>query len=54
MKKEYFSPEFFEMHFKLQDVICTTKQVLDEHLLFQRRICRKMCSLIQKQNAVSV
>ncbi len=31
----------------------STKQVLDEHLLFQRRICRQMCSLIQKQNAVS-
>ena len=31
-----------------------TKQILDEHLLFQRRICRQMCSLIQKQNAVSV
>lgn len=23
-KKEYISPEFFEMHFKLQDVICTS------------------------------
>ncbi len=34
--------------------IVSTKQVLDEHLLFQRRICRKMCSLIQQQNAVSV
>ena len=32
----------------------STKQVLDEHLLFQLRFCREMCSLIQKQNAVSV
>lgn len=26
----------------------STKQVLDEHLLFQRRFRRKMCSLIHK------
>ena len=28
--------------------LISTKQVLDEHLLFQRRFCREMCSLIHK------
>ena len=26
--------------------LISTKRVLDEHLLFQRRFCREMCSLI--------
>ncbi len=34
--------------------LISTKQVLDEHLLFQRRFRRQVCPLIQKQNAVSV
>lgn len=32
MKKEYFSPEFFEMHCKLQDVICTSVEDLNSQV----------------------
>lgn len=31
-KKEYITPEFFELHFKLHDVICTSNEGLSSQI----------------------
>ena len=42
----FTTPQWFSENSSF--LLILDKQVLDEHLLFQRRFRRKMCSLIQK------
>ena len=45
---------YMKLQEKISFLLSLDKQVLDEHLLFQRRLCRQVRPLIQQQNAVSV